>query len=222
MLPGQPPPGAGGSGWTDYWIDGRGADLLGQVDQLAGDRVFAGERDAYRAFDTRTGRYFFDRAPCELFNQVHRGQLHGYGCRMELRHGQLMPSERDAALIHLKGGGLVVVQSQVWGDIRSEGAPVCLAGSDILGDVWLDHGGLQMVDTSVSGTLTLRTDRASIGPGCRINHLVLRAPERRPGEPASVLPRIELHPGANVSRISADAPTYEVVRMPGPQRPTAP
>ncbi|OWQ48068.1 hypothetical protein CDL60_05640 [Roseateles noduli] len=201
-----------------YWIHGRGAELLSQVDMLEGDRVFAGERDHYRAFEARNGRYLFDQAPCELLNQLHRGQLLGYGCRMDVHHATVSASERHPGLIHLKGGGLVMVKGLVSGNILLEGAPAWLDGSHIDGDVTLDHDDLRIANTRINGTLTLCADLARIGPGCRINHLVLRAPERRAGNLAPVVARIELHPGATVERYSVDAPTFELVHVAGQQQ----
>ncbi len=214
MYSGTPSPYASGSNWVPYWVEGRGADLMGQMDLLAGDRLFAGPSDAYRPRETNTGNYWFDRTSYELVYQLHRGQLRGLGSTLTFHGATVAGSERGPGLIHVRGGGLAMMGSVMSGNIRSEGAPVKLDGCEVIGDVTLDHGDLQIDRTRIAGTLSLRTDSVRIGRGCQIRHLLLESPQRGQGAMAAAPIRIVVDPGAVLDHVASTHP-FEVLSPDG-------
>ena len=206
MFPGTPSPYASGSNWAAYRVQGRGADLIAQMDLLAGDRLFAGAHDAHRPWQAHTGNLWFDKTSYELVQQQHRGQLNGFGSTLTFHGATVSASERSPGLIHVRGGGLAMTSSLMSGNIVSEGAPVMLNDCRILGDVTLDHGDLQIDRTRIEGTLALRADSVRIGRGCHIRHLKLDGTRGGQGVAATATLRIVVDPGAVLDRVASTHP----------------
>ena len=221
MYAGHLPPGQPGAPGCDDFLAGPGGGSLSPTDLAKDeltkgeltqrDRLFMGARGGLHATGTERGRYFFDRAPCQLINASFTGQLNGAGAGVTLIDSSVSGPDAHPWRILLRGGSLSITRGLVSGHILAQDCPVRLDGCRIWGDVRLDHDRLQLTGhVQIQGTVELHGDAVTVGPGCRIDRIVLH-PRRSMGAAAQAgLPRITLHPGACVEATEVRAPRYEV------------